>query len=1804
MKHFPQFPTYKIGFLLIISIICNILISGQELKSRPNGSDLVKLNGTFDVPTTNSDGAKSSEAISAVIGDLDADGFNELIIGRNGSITIQRGDINAFAPQTQAAWEAIRDLQFISPFQSETRSFELPFQADFLQIGDFTRDGKVDVIAASRSSNILILLEGDGIGNFNGTREIFIGGNITAMTVGDVNRLDGLPDVIVASGNEVSIYQGLGNIFNAEAKRISVSNLVETIAIGQLDASDFADIAVGNGNQISIISGSDGENEVSNLTQNYFVKSMIVGDFVPDRAFRQEIAAIDEGGTIHIIVRGDLDTRPVSSREHLADQVREMLAKNMPVPQRILSKVSQKDLREPKPIIESKNQTWAEYDQFFGVEPNATASSNSILTSGKLSNYGEDLIVLDSASKEIVVMPLVFNEDTSEKVSYVGRRQTVKFSLENAPLAAFVSRLNFDGDKDLLVLENGKVEPTTFLTAPEAAFTVNNAGDAPDANPGNGVCATAGAVCTLRAAIMEANHLPGTDSITINSGINITLSTGSPDNDSNGVFNFEGGGDLDITCAINAGGDTCNAPLATNVNNLTITGAAGGNTIAVGTFTASPPITSTTDRVFDIGFDGLFGGGFGAGTGLQVTMSNLTIQNGNVREDFNAGGGGFGNFARGGAIRLDGFGQGGTRGTLTLTSVTINNNQADHDTGGVFNQFASISFTSVTATTNIGKAGPGGALAFLASTPATLSVANSTFTSNEARTGPVFAGTALDVDGGAIAANHDSNVGTITNTNFSNNISHDDGGALKAFSGAITVTGGTMSGNTARDDGGAVWGDNDTVSGARFLTLSGVTLQNNRANSDNSGGGDGGAVFRDRGTLNVTNCIIGGVAALQPNNALNGGGIAHAFRAAVTPSNQTTINIDNGSITGNNATTDGGGVFINATNQNVGTPSVLNVGATTNVAVTENNSNVHGGGFAVSGGVNDTLTRATFMGNDADSDANGSGDGGGLFHNNSGGTTTIASTVSFTNNGNGTTTTENGGAIHHSNGTLTLNSPTVSGNDADVQGGGLFVSGGTVNVNGVTFSANTFPANAAEVRLTGGTTNFSNTVTIPGELSIAGGTLAAGSSTVTLGEDFNFSSGTFTAGTSTFNFNGAAAQQIYGGSVPTFNNLTNSNTAAQLSVNNNANANGNLTVNANATLNPAAASVIGGTGTLTGSGTARVTRTAATADFLSQYTITNKTLTNLLVDYVGSSAQTVSAITYGGLRLNNAAGASLASGTTTVNSTLLLTNGTLGVGTNTLVVNNGITVTSGTFSSAATGTVNYNQGSNGQVVLAGNYGNLTFSNFNKVLPGTTVGIAGTFTPGSAVGHTVAGSNINFNGTSAQTVPVFPYEGLTIANAASASLGGNVTVNGSLGLASGVLAVGTNTLTLNSTVAATGGSLSSSATGTVNYNQGSDGQTVLAANYGNLTFSNFNKTLPSSTVGIAGTFTTGTATGHTITGNTINFNGASAQTIPAFQYNNLTSSSTGGRTLANSGTIGVLAVFTPGTNAYTVTGSTINFNGAGAQGIPASLYNNLTTSTGGVKTTSGAVNVNGNATVGAGTTLVVATASTFTVAGTLTSSGTIQGLGTIVNNFSNGGALAPGLSPGILNITGNFANTGSFNVEIGGTGGAGVNPNGHDQLLVSGTATIGGTLNVTLTNGFTPMPGNSFVILDAASSTGTFATTNFPDIFPNQWRVFYDNATGTVTVNVQAPTAAAVSVSGRVLSPQGRGLPRSQVLVTSSTGEKRKVVSNSFGYYQINDLPVGETYVLRVISKQYSFTPRVVTVLDNISNLDFVAEPLP
>jgi uncharacterized repeat protein (TIGR01451 family) len=185
---------------------------------------------------------------------------------------------------------------------------------------------------------------------------------------------------------------------------------------------------------------------------------------------------------------------------------------------------------------------------------------------------------------------------------------------------------------------------------------------------------------------------------------------------------------------------------------------------------------------------------------------------------------------------------------------------------------------------------------------------------------------------------------------------------------------------------------------------------------------------------------------------------------------------------------------------------------------------------------------------------------------------------------------------------------------------------------------------------------------------------------------------------------------------------------------------------------------------------------------------------------VFTTAPTARTMNY--LEVDNAAGVTL-SDSVTVTDSLKLVNGTLGIGTMTLYVANVAAITSGTLTSSATGTVNYSKGSNTQSILAVNYGNLILSNFNKTFPASTVGIAGTFTPGTATGHTLTGNTIDYNGSGAQSVRSWAYyNDLSVSGTNWKQLSGNATVNGNLSVSNGTLSDSIYTLTVKGNIANT------------------------------------------------------------------------------------------------------------------------------------------------------------------------------------------------------------------------------------------------------------------------------------------------------------------------------------------------------------------------------------------------------------------
>ena len=78
-----------------------------------------------------------------------------------------------------------------------------------------------------------------------------------------------------------------------------------------------------------------------------------------------------------------------------------------------------------------------------------------------------------------------------------------------------------------MVLLLAMLVPHGAIRAQGTAFVVDSTNDAGDANPSDWVCDDGTGKCTLRAAIMEANALPGPDTIDVPSGT-YTLSIGEP----------------------------------------------------------------------------------------------------------------------------------------------------------------------------------------------------------------------------------------------------------------------------------------------------------------------------------------------------------------------------------------------------------------------------------------------------------------------------------------------------------------------------------------------------------------------------------------------------------------------------------------------------------------------------------------------------------------------------------------------------------------------------------------------------------------------------------------------------------------------------------------------------------------------------------------------------------------------------------------------------------------------------------------------------------------------------------------------------------------------------------------------------------------------------------------------------------------------------------------------------------------------------------------------------------------------------
>jgi uncharacterized repeat protein (TIGR01451 family) len=138
-------------------------------------------------------------------------------------------------------------------------------------------------------------------------------------------------------------------------------------------------------------------------------------------------------------------------------------------------------------------------------------------------------------------------------------------------------------------------------------------------------------------------------------------------------------------------------------------------------------------------------------------------------------------------------------------------------------------------------------------------------------------------------------------------------------------------------------------------------------------------------------------------------------------------------------------------------------------------------------------------------------------------------------------------------------------------------------------------------------------------------------------------------------------------------------------------------------------------------------------------------------------------------------------------------------------------------------------------------------------------------------------------------------------------------------------------------------------------------------------------------------------------------------------------------------------------------------------------------------------------------------------------GTLTGNGQIAASVTNGGAtISPNgaltLIPGVITITGNFTQTsGTFLAELAGNG-------SNDRLSVTGTANLGGNLNVQLISPYVPANGDTFNVLSSAGLTDT-AAKSYPAFGQNNTGYFIVNPSPTNLVLQAVIPMADLTVNG-------------------------------------------------------------------------------
>ena len=479
-------------------------------------------------------------------GDFDEDGVPDLAVlvstSSGGVLAVHRGNIDAIYPNTlEAKAKRAAGGMTISKFVAPVRVHATLADADLLVAGDFNADGHLDLLVGTTGRNEVRVHSGDGLGSFLHSAVIRLPGELTALTSGEVNRRDGLADVVAAvrtpNGSQLLIYEDPAGALTGPPDVVVLQDVVTDLSLGELDGRSGVDLAILAKSDVFILHGKNprhtDERAVATVAipirLPFPVATMVIGDFVSGDSSHRDLAVLSGDGMVHLVnylgTRERVETRSIESIDD--HDWMPLDAQNWWLSREIaslkaapLSFGGRGFLRARLVGGSTDNLVVVDTDggclQFFTAvksvesqpsrpQPPQLVSSSLPIASGGLGGILKRLGETDNSGSEAPMLPLLSVTSVATMPSVGG---------------ALAMRLDSDALSDLVMVVDDRPEPVVIGSKAAEIVVVDSTTDIVDggttsisdlnANPG------ADGVISLREAITAANNTLGADTVNFN----------------------------------------------------------------------------------------------------------------------------------------------------------------------------------------------------------------------------------------------------------------------------------------------------------------------------------------------------------------------------------------------------------------------------------------------------------------------------------------------------------------------------------------------------------------------------------------------------------------------------------------------------------------------------------------------------------------------------------------------------------------------------------------------------------------------------------------------------------------------------------------------------------------------------------------------------------------------------------------------------------------------------------------------------------------------------------------------------------------------------------------------------------------------------------------------------------------------------------------------------------------------------------------------------------------------------------------